>query len=166
MWGLGSGHTLPLCLPPTPNLAHLICPAAVSPQPSWRHPVARLDSPRTRRMPSGVTRTRWARAASAAPLSAVHAQSAPPPLSVATLSLGCFRRALLTQQSRAFPDRASAGPGRGSATPANSPARLHPKTRATGRLVGSPAGNGFLLYCDQKTPGQCLNLLSVAAINT
>lgn len=78
------------------NLAHLICPAAVSPQPSWRHPVAGLDSPRTRRRPSGVTRTRWAPAARLweAPPSAVHAQSAPPPLSVATLRPGCFPRAL------------------------------------------------------------------------
>lgn len=82
--------------PTTTNHAHFICPAAVSLQPSWRHPVAGLDSPRTRLMPSGVTHTRWARAAGLweASLSAVHAQSAPPPLSVATLKPGCFPRAL------------------------------------------------------------------------
>lgn len=91
-------HPASLPDPNKNNLAHLICPAAVSPQPSWRHPVAvaGLDSPRTRRMPSGVTCTRWAPAARLweAPLSAVHAQSAPSPLSVATLRPGCFPRAL------------------------------------------------------------------------
>lgn len=148
-----SGHTLPLCLPPPPpptsrtsSVQQLFprSPPGGILSPGWTHR-ARAGCPPASLAPAGLGLP-----GSGKLLCVLCTRRARPRLCQLPLSRpGCFPRALPESPSSRGRSRPSTGPGRSSTSPANSPARLHPKTRVTGRLVGPPTVYGFLLCCDQ-----------------